>query len=106
MPARLQLAQHVEQVIRFRVGQRRRRLVEHENPAIEGERAGDLEELPVRGGERFGERVRIDRSDRRSSTACVRDRIAASSSRPQRQISRPQKMLAATLRLGRHSISW
>jgi hypothetical protein len=50
-----------EQVVRLRVGQRRRRLVEHEDAALEGQRAGDLEELPVRGRQRLGNRVGRDR---------------------------------------------
>ena len=60
VPPLLQLAQDVEQVIGLRVGERGRRLVEHEDPAIERQRAGDLEQLAMRGRERFGERVRID----------------------------------------------
>jgi hypothetical protein len=56
----LQFAQHAEQMIGFRIGERRRRFVEHEDPAIKGERARDLEELAVSGRQRAGERVRID----------------------------------------------
>ena len=49
MPPRLQLPQDIEQVIRLGVGQRRGRLVEHENLALEGERPRDLQQLPMRG---------------------------------------------------------
>ena len=37
-----------EEMVRFGVGQRGGRLVEHEDLALEGERAGDLEQLAVR----------------------------------------------------------
>ncbi len=60
-PALLQLLEHREQMVRFRIGQRRRRLVEDEDAAVERERAGDLQELAVRGRERFRASVGVDR---------------------------------------------
>ena len=59
-PRRLQFRQHVEQVIRLRVGQRRGWLVEHEDPALEGEGAGHLQQLAMGGRQLFGEGVWID----------------------------------------------
>ena len=80
--AALQLAQHVEQMIRFRVGERGGRLVEHEDLAIERQRARHLQQLAMCGRQRTP-RGCPDRcaSDSRSSSAAVRARIAASSSR-------------------------
>ncbi len=56
----LDVAEDVEQVIGFGIGERGRRLVEDENLALEGERAGDLEQLAMGGGERLGGGIGID----------------------------------------------
>ena len=80
--AALQLAQHVEQVIRFRVGERGGRLVEHEDLAIESQRPGDLQQLAMRGREVFRGGVRIDAQRQPIEQRRVRARIAASSSLP------------------------
>ena len=45
-------------MIRFGVGQRRRRLVEDEDPAVEGERARHLQQLALRRRQRLGGRAR------------------------------------------------
>ena len=45
--ARLEIGEHRKQMIDFRIRQRRRRLVEHEDTAFEGERARHLHELRV-----------------------------------------------------------
>jgi hypothetical protein len=50
-----------KQMIRFRRRQRRRRLVEREQAAVERERAGDLEQLAVRNRQRLYRRIGRDR---------------------------------------------
>ena len=56
-----QVVEHAEQMVGFGGGQRRRRFVEHENAAVEGEGSGHLYELTVRGGEPPHLRVRRER---------------------------------------------
>jgi hypothetical protein len=56
-----QVAEDVEQMVSFRRRQRRRRLVEREQAAVERERAGDLEQLAMRDRQRLHRRVRRDR---------------------------------------------
>ena len=60
-PPTLGLIQDAEQVIRLGVGQGCRRLVEHEDSAIERQRPGDLQQLPVGGRQRLDWRVGGDR---------------------------------------------
>ena len=56
-----QVVQDAEQVVGLGGRQRRGRLVEHEDAAIEGERPGDLHELAVRGGQPLHRRLRRER---------------------------------------------
>ena len=88
-------------MVRLGVGQRRRRLVQDEDPALEGERARDLQQLPVRDRQRVASAAsgKSAGAARRASPGCARHRAvtqpSASSS------SRPAKMLPATVRLGK-----
>ena len=94
--ARLELLDDREQVIGLRVGQRRRRLVEHEDAAVERERARHLQELAVGGRQRLGPCVGIDGQVQlgEQRPACGA-RISGSRRRPPPAVSsRPAKMFA------------
>ena len=86
VPPRLQLAQDIEQVIGFRVGQRRRRLVEHED---RGNRT-PARAPPAAAGDARRTAIRPARPDRSATTvdraplACARA-SPASSRRPKRR---------------------
>ena len=106
--AAAQVLQDREQVVGLRVGERRGGLVQGQDAALEDRararpaRAGGARRAgcPWRAS---GETSRC----RRASSSRVRSRMARSCRRPPRPVSsRPAKMLAATLRFGKASISW
>ena len=107
-PSPFQLLEDPEQVIRLRVAERRRRLVEREDAALERERARHLQQLAMGDAQRFDRRVGGDRrAEAREQIARRASRISALRSRPKRPVgSRPTKMFAAADRFGNASVSW
>ena len=64
-----ELAHDAEQHARLAIGERRRRLVEDQDAAVEGQRLGDLDQLLLGDRKRPDEDGRVDRTELRQRLA-------------------------------------
>ena len=109
-PLGLQVGDDPQQAVGLGQGQARGRLVHDDQPRVERQRLGDLDQLPLRERQLGDRRVRaeidaeaVEQRLRRWRAASLR---STSLSGPPRSGSRPMKTLAATSRLSNRLSSW